>query len=133
MTTFRNLTTAAAALSLGTIISTAAFADRTCGDFNAMDADNQMKIATEMQGPHGGREEARDHATGEDGTEEGVGVEMSTNVEVESVGGKDNRDAKARGDDMHAAMHASIVKHCKGGDDLMLKDARHPSEDATAE
>ena len=126
MTNFRNLTAAAAALPLGTVMSTAAFADMTCGDFNAMDADSQVKIATEMQGPYGGREEARDHATGEDGV--GVGVEMSANVKADSEVGKDGRDTKARDD-----MHAAIVEHCKGGGDLMLKDRRHPSEDATAE
>ncbi len=128
MINFRKLTAATAALSVSALMSTAAFADdqdMTCAEFNALDADGQME-AVMKQGPDGGREQARDEARGEDSTEEGVGVEMSTsdNVEANSEYGQEGQHKMARGDDMVA----SVMEHCKGGDDLRIKDVRHPSE-----
>lgn len=133
MTNFRKLSTAAAALTLGTVLSTGAYADMTCGDFNAMDADGQKSAMMEMQGPDGGREQARDEATGEDGTEEGANVEMSEleNTEMNNDAGQEGQHDMARGDD--EAYMNSMIEHCKGGDDLMMKDARHPSEENKVE
>jgi hypothetical protein len=132
MTNFRKLSTAAAALTLGTVLSTGAYADMNCGDFNAMDADGQKAAMMEMQGPDGGREEARDEATGEDATEEGVGTEQAdSNVEANDDSGQEGQQDMARGDDEEYM--SAMVEHCKGGDDLMMKDARHPSEENKVE
>jgi hypothetical protein len=121
MTNFRTLSTAAAALTLGTLMSTAAFAEMTCGDYNAMSADDQSSALAEM-----GQEGARDAASGEDATEAGVGTEQSATTEgtVTDDMGKEARNEAARGDD---EMAAAVMEHCMGGDDLMVKDAMHPT------
>ena len=136
MTNFTKLSTAAAALTLGTMLSTGAFAahhEMTCGEFNAMDADGQSAAMMEMQGPDGGREQARDEATGEDGTEEGANVEMSEseNTEMNDDAGQEGQQDMARGDDEEYM--SAMIEHCKGGDDLMMKDVRHPSEENKVE
>jgi len=129
MTNFRKLTTAAAALTLGTVMSTAAFADMSCADYNAMSADDQTAARADM-----GREGLRDKASGEDMTEEGVGTEQTISDTAAITGsGKDARDAEARGAndaDAHGGDEdyaTAIVEHCKGGDDLRIKDVRHPT------
>ncbi|SEK55842.1 hypothetical protein SAMN05421666_0988 [Roseovarius nanhaiticus] len=120
MTNFRKLTTAAAALTVGTLMSTGAMA-MTCGEYNAMAAEDQLSARAEM-----GREGARDMATGEDSTEAGVATEQANDDGTKNDdAGKEGRDDMARGDD--EAYAASIVEHCKGGDDLMVKDAMHPT------
>ncbi|MCQ0092073.1 hypothetical protein [Roseovarius sp. M141] len=129
MINFRKLTAATAILGVSTVMSTAAFAqdDMTCGDFNALDADGQMEAAM-MQGPDGGLDQAHDEARGADGTEEGVDVEMSTSdtVEANSDSGQEGQQDMARGDEMVAA----VMEHCSNGDELLVKDARHPGDDA---
>ena len=121
MTNFRKLTTAAAALTVGTLMSTGAMAMTTCGEYNAMSADDQLSARAEM-----GREGARDEAMGEDATEAGVATEQANaDGTMNDDAGKEGRDEMARGDD--EAYAASIVEHCKGGDDLMVKDAMHPT------
>ncbi len=122
MTNFCTLSTAAAALTLGTFMSTAAFADMTCGDYNAMSADDQLSARAVM-----GQEGARDIASGEDATEAGVGTEQAATTEgtVTDDSGKDARNEAARGDDDEMA--AAVMEHCMGGDDLMVKDAMHPT------
>ncbi|MFX0544756.1 hypothetical protein ACEWPL_004340 [Roseovarius sp. S1116L3] len=130
MTNFRKLSTAAAALALTTAMSTGAFAashgdhDMTCGEYNAMSADDQLSARSEM-----GREGARDAATGEDSTEAGVATEQANDdgTQNDDAGREGARD-EAMGDD--EAYAASIVEHCKGGDDLMVKDAMHPTAKA---
>lgn len=122
MTNFRKLTTGAAILSVTALMSTSAFAmddDMTCGDFMELDEDAQMEMAMKV-GPDGGREEAHDTATGEDATEEGVGVEMSTSADVEANddAGQEGQRTEARGDDVMASM----IEYCEDGPELMLSD-----------
>jgi hypothetical protein len=119
MTNFRKLSTAAAALTLGTLMSTGAFA-MTCGEFNAMDPDDQMSALAEM-----GREGARDAATGEGATEAGVGTEQANDDgTMNDDAGKEGRDKMGRGAD---EMMTVVVEHCKGGDELSVTDVMHPS------
>lgn len=129
MTHFRELTTAAAALTLGTLMSTTAFAaddDMTCGDFNALDSDAQMEVAMN-QGPMAGREEMQEKARGEDGMNEGAEMESSSNEDLDAVegAGREGQQEMGRGGD---EMVAAMIEHCKGGDDLMVSDAPLPEE-----
>lgn len=129
MTHFRELTTAAAALTLGTLMSTTAFAaddDMTCGDFNALDSEAQMEVAMN-QGPDGGRDEAQKEARGDDGMNEGAEMESSSNEDLDAVegAGREGQQEMARGGDK---MVAAMVEHCKGGADLMVSDTPLPEE-----
>ncbi|MFD0858651.1 hypothetical protein [Roseovarius aquimarinus] len=125
MTNFTKLT-AAAAVTLGTALSTGAYADdhgdMTCGEYNAMSADDQLSARAEM-----GREGQRDAGMGEDATEAEVGTEQANDdgTQNDDAGREGQRD-EAMGDD-DAAYAEAIVEHCKGGDDLMIKDVRHPT------
>ncbi len=124
MTHFRKLTAATAILSVSTLMSTAAFAetgDMTCGDFNAMDADGQMEAAMTF-----GQEAQEEAGRGADAVDEGVGTEMSdsTTAAEEATSGKQGQQNMGRGTDMMAAM----VEHCKGGDDLMVRDTPSPAQ-----
>lgn len=127
MTQFHKIKTAAAILGTTALMSTGALAmshsDATCGDFNAMSADDQMAMAMEMQGPEGGREEAREDAIETDGDAANDAVSTSGDA-IDTDGGREEAREEMRGDDMVTAM----TEHCKGGDDLMIKDMRHPSE-----
>jgi len=130
ITNFSKLSTAAAALTLTAVMSTGAVAahhDMTCGEYNAMSPGDQMSALSEM-----GRAGAREKMTGADSIEEGVGTEQAdSDGTMNDDTGKEGQHDMARGDD--DAYSAAVVEHCMGGDDLMLKDVRHPSEDATAE
>ncbi|MCZ4353978.1 HdeA/HdeB family chaperone [Roseovarius aestuarii] len=127
MTQFRKITTATAILGVCALLSTGAFAtthnDMTCGEFNALDADGQKTAVMHMQGPNGGREAARDDASGT-GDDTANDMASSSSEGVAATSGQEAAHDAARGDDMVASM----VDHCKGGDDLMIKDVRHPSE-----
>ncbi len=120
MTNFRKLSTAAAALTLGTFMSTGAFA-MTCGEFNEMDAYDQLGALSEM-----GREGARDLATGEDATEGGIGTEQADadGTMNDNEGGREAARQDARGADV---MVSEVMQRCQEDDDLMIKDVMHPS------
>ncbi len=124
MINFRKLTAATAILTASTFMSTAAFAqtgDMTCADFNAMDADGQMEAAMTF-----GQEAQEEAGRGADSVDEGVGTEQadSLTVQEEATSGKQGQQNMARGTDMMTAM----VEHCKGGDDLMVRDTPSPAQ-----
>ncbi len=127
MTNFRKLTAATAALTLGTLMSTAAIADShnmKCSDYNAMGADDQMKAA---QGWKSGREGLREEAMGGN-------VESGTaNVadDVDTPGGREEAREMAMGSDDEIV--AMMAEYCKGGDDLMTDEMRHPTDGTSAE
>ncbi len=132
MTNFKKLSTAAAALALGTVMSTTAFAadDMMCSDFNAMSPDDQMAAARDWSA---GREGLRDEARGDDPEVAAADENVSDNVEVE--GGREEQRDMAMGSDEES--DEEVVKmmadYCAGGDDLNLKDMRHPTEDLVEE
>lgn len=124
MTNIHKLSTAAAALTLGTMMSTGAMADdhgMTCGEYNAMTADEQLAARSEI-----GREGQRDAAMGEDATEAEVGTEQANDDgTMNDDAGREGQRDEARGDD--EAYAAAIVEHCMGGDELMVEDVQHPT------
>ncbi|MEI4261258.1 hypothetical protein [Roseovarius sp. D0-M9] len=120
MTNFRKLSTAAAALTLGTFMSTGAFA-MTCGEFNEMDSYDQLGAISEM-----GREGARDQAMGEDATEAGVATEQADGDDtMNDDAGREGARQDARGADV---MMSEVMQRCMEDGELMVEDAMHPSE-----
>ncbi|PVA09301.1 hypothetical protein DC366_14325 [Pelagivirga sediminicola] len=128
MTNFRKLTTATAALTLGTLMSTTAFADNhsmKCSDYNALSADDQMAHAQEWRA---GREAARDEARGDDGADVTATENASDDVEVD--GGREEARDEAMGSDEDVV--AMMSEFCTTDDSQMTGDFRHPSEDPAA-
>ncbi|MFD0858650.1 hypothetical protein [Roseovarius aquimarinus] len=112
--------TAAAALGL---MSGAAFADTdmTCGDFMAMDSEGQIEAMGMIQGPDGGRDSARAEANGATEASGGEAVSSSSaDDEMNQDSGQEGQQDMARGDDDE--MMAAVLDHCKGGDELLVKD-----------
>ena len=128
MTFFRTLTTATAILGACTMMSGAAFAqtaDVTCGEYSRMDAGAQRSAARAHMdkitnaGPEAKREAEQPDAV------------MSTDTNVETMQtGKDARDARARSDE--DSMMSAMAEHCKGGEDLLIKDTPSRAEQGAA-
>lgn len=124
MTNLGKLSTAASALALGMMMSTTAFAqDMTCKDYNAMTPEDQLAAAQDW---NAGREGLRDEARGDDPAVEVTDENVSDDLDVD--GGREELRETARGSDEEVVQ--MMADYCAGGDDLNLKDMRHPTQDA---